>query len=166
MPPMSFLLIALTALALADAPEVVVSDDSWIVGTMTVDAPMDEVRALVHDPVKLSEIDPTDDTVKVEDKGACQRLTMHINHPIAPLDYVVDSCPNPTGRTEKLVSSERGMSEFAMQWKLMPDGDARTKVEYRIRTVTSLMVPQFVVNRQSRKSVETMLTKVQEHLES
>jgi hypothetical protein len=159
------LVLALAPLALAaDEPAVSQLDNHRILGKVTVAAPLDRVRTTLADPRAIARIDNGTTTVTLQGKeGACQLAHSAVVHPIASIEYLTKTCPTSDGFKTTLVKSE-DLTDFETIWRMKPAGD-KTELEYEIRTIPNIPVPQFVVDRQTRSSVHAMLDKVRNHLE-
>lgn len=152
----------LVAMALAAEPVVEKGDDSWVIGYVDVSASPDAVMALVKDPELVAKIDGSTKVSATKD-GDCVVASNHVDHPIASVDYRTRSCPEGD-RVVTITLVDGDMKSFDARWEV-EDREGGSRVHYRIRTVASFFVPQFVVDRASMKGTEKMLGKVRDHLE-
>ncbi|MEZ4322002.1 MAG: hypothetical protein R3F61_31310 [Myxococcota bacterium] len=146
--------------AVAAPPEVVVNDDNSVHGEVVVPLPVDVVRAKLADPVWIASIDGSGTTVEVfERKGDCVVTDSVSPNAVKTVRYRVERCPTADGYAGKLVSSN-AFDAYATRWSFAADGTG-TRISYDLITETSLMVPQFVINQQTKKGVLNLLTKLQ-----
>lgn len=140
------------------APAVVeVQPDHSVVGTVEVSRPAAEVRGRLADPAWIAAADGGGTTVTVESRaGDC--LTMQSVTPsiIKTIRYRVSRCTTPTGFREELVDSD-AFEAYAVEWAVTESAPGAARIRYTIRTDTTLMVPQFVVDQQTQKGVQRML---------
>lgn len=157
--------LSLSTVALASAPEVTQLDNHKVRGTVEVAAPVERVRTLLSDPRNVANIDKSGTTVTIRGTEAnCQLVHSAVAHPIASIEYETRVCPVADGWKATLVKSD-DLVEFESVWKVEEKGD-RTRILYEIRTIPDIPVPQFVVDRQTRTSVQAMLVKLRKHLET
>lgn len=149
--------------ALAAEPTVVLGEDSWIEASVPIAAEPEAVFALVSDPVKVAEISGSTHVKAVPEANGCLGVETEVPHAIATVVYSTRACPDGD-LAQKHVLTGGQMKEFDSRWWVTEAGGAAV-LHYRIRTVTTLFVPQFVVNRSSVKSVEETLVKLRDHFE-
>ncbi|MCA9491393.1 MAG: SRPBCC family protein [Myxococcales bacterium] len=145
------------SVALAAPPEVERRADGAFVGQVVVEgADPDGVRAKLADPAWVATASGgATEVTATEARDGCLRTSRLTRNAIKDVVYVVDRCPTADGYAEKLVSSN-AFDAYVSTWAVRPDpGGAR--IIYTIDMKTSLMVPQFVVDQQTRKGVIDML---------
>ena len=72
-------------------------------------------------------------------------------------------CPISDGFKSTLLQST-DLVDFESIWRVHASG-TRTIVEYEIVTIPDLPIPQFLVDRQTRSAVRSLLLKIQAHFE-
>lgn len=158
-------MIWLIGLALASDPVVELAADSWIEGHVDIDASPDDVFAVVAVPTEVARIDGTVRATS-QPQGQCVAVTTEVIHPLASATYETLSCPDGE-RAVAQVLTGGDMKEFGSRWWVEPLGDgSQSRAHYRVRTISKLWVPQFVVNRSSVRSVEHLLTQLRAHFET
>ena len=149
----------------ASEPVVTQRDGHRVHGVIHIDAPLRAVRPVLSDPRQIARIDNSGTTVTLRGKeGACLLTHSAVAHPIASIEYVTKVCPIADGFKSTLHAST-DLTDFESIWRMRADG-ARTIVEYEIVTIPDLPIPQFVVDRQTRSAVHSLLLKLQAHFES
>ncbi|MCB9673514.1 MAG: SRPBCC family protein [Alphaproteobacteria bacterium] len=149
--------------AWAGSPEVVVNDDHSVHGEMVVPLAPDVVREKLADPVWISQVDGSGTTVTVHEKrGDCLVTDSVSPNIVKTVRYRVERCPSATGYETKLVESN-AFTAYAVKWTFTAEGGG-TRVSYDLMTETSLIVPQFVIDQQTKKGVLNLLTKLQAEL--
>jgi len=151
------------AIIFAAAGSAIIDDDGVVVGTLRVASGVDTVRAKVGDPLWVLSIggDGTTATLR-ETKGDCSVLDYVSEHAVATARYRVQQCPTATGFRADLVESP-SFSSYWTTWTLTADGTG-TQIEYRIKLVSSLTVPQWIVRRATRSSVQKLIDRLSEEL--
>ncbi|MCB9684926.1 MAG: hypothetical protein H6738_15590 [Alphaproteobacteria bacterium] len=150
------------SVALAAPPEVERRDDGTFVGQVVVDgADPEVVRAKLADPVWLATTTGgATQVTATEAQGTCLRTSRLTHNAIKDVVYVVDRCPTADGFAETLVSSN-AFDTYTSSFSVRPD-PAGARIVYTIDMKTSLMVPQFVVDQQTRKGILDMLARLQQ----
>ncbi len=144
------------------APTVEVRDDNSVVGEVTVKSPIDAVREKVADPVWLAKTDGGGTEVTVlADEGECLKLRHVTPNAIKTVRYTTRQCPTKTGFESVLVESDN-FTSYRVEWTLDAREDGSTALRYLLHFETNMMVPQFIINRQSRKGVEHLLVALEE----
>ena len=69
--------------------------------------------------------------------------------------YRTKQCPTEAGWRTELVQSD-SFTRYQSSWEVVPKGEG-SEIRYRLALETSLMVPQWVIDRTSRKEVTSML---------
>lgn len=126
-------------------------------------APVEKVAAVISDPPAIGRIDGTVTVTAVPD-GECQMVTTKVDHPIASVLYDSRVCAEGEGTWHALLADD-GMKSFESYWTVEAV-DGGTKLGYRVRTLTNLMVPQWIINRSSSKSVTHTFEALRDHLEA
>ncbi|TNE90666.1 MAG: hypothetical protein EP330_07700 [Deltaproteobacteria bacterium] len=156
-------MIWLLAAAWAAEPVVAVGDDAWVEGHVDIAATPEAVYAVISVPTEVARIDGSV-TVRTQASGECTAVHTVIEHPLAAAEYDSLSCPDgELAVSQSLVGGD--MKEFASRWWVTAEGEG-ARLHYRVRTIPDLFVPQFLVNRSSAKSVDRMLGRLRDHLES
>lgn len=155
------------ALASAGAADPVVSrpGPTEVVGHVDVAADPAAVFALVAVPEAVAAVAGPNTTASSVADGDCLLVTTRTTHALGAATYRSRSCPD--GRwsvRQELVDGD--LKEFSSRWwvELLPGGGAR--LHYRIQTVSTLPLPQFVVDRSAARSVKDLLARLRDHLES
>lgn len=157
------MLALLLPVALAAEPTISVTSNNTIVGEVLVDVPLDEAEAMIADPVRMAQIDGTAQVTQEGSEGTCKRLLYRIPNAVASVSYRAKACPDQGGWIYTLISSD-DLSEYHSSWSAIREGD-RTRIRYEIRTIPSIPVPQFVVNRQSKSAVYGFLSRLSASME-
>lgn len=164
--PLSLAATALLGSAFAAEPTVTQLEDHRIAGAVVVQASIDQVRSVVSDPVLISRIDNSGTVIKLlGSQGGCTSIHTTVTHPIASIAYDAEVCPIESGWRTRMVKSD-DLQAFESVWRVHPAADGHTRVEYEVRTIPDFPVPQFVVDRQTRSSVDSLLKKLRTHLEN
>lgn len=145
------------------SPQVETASDHEVTGRVVVAADAATLRKLVSDPVKVAAIDVNGAQIEVEDEGQCKLVRTFIAHPIASIRYRARQCPKGEGYRTELVESG-DLEAFHSEWA-MRAVQGGTELIYKVRTIPRIAVPQFIVDRQTRSSVEKLLTRVKEAAE-
>lgn len=145
------------------APTVTMTDDNYFRGRIEVTADPATVRALIADPVKLSQIDASGTQVEVvERQGECVVIKSVSANAIKTVEYKTRQCPTSTGVEGKLVESN-AFKAYRNEYVVTPTANG-TRIEYQLDMDANVMVPQFVINRATRKGVENLLSRLEQHL--
>lgn len=150
--------------ALAVPPEVVVQADHAVHGVVEVAASPEIVRARIADPRWVARVDGSGTKVELVADAPVQREGCVVTdrstpNAIATVRSRIEQCPTASGFVETLVAS-KSFDAYRVDWTLEPHGTG-TRITYHLAMSTSMMVPQFVIDSQSRKAIEAMLTKLQ-----
>ena len=157
------MLALLLPVAFATEPSISVTNNHTIVGEIVLDIPLSTAEAIIADPVKMSIIDGTTEVTEEGSEGSCKRLRYQVPNAVAPISYHARACPSTEGWIYTLISSDH-LSDYHSAWSAVREGE-RTRIRYEIRTIPSIPVPQFVVNRQSKSAVHGFLTRLSNYLE-
>jgi hypothetical protein len=157
------MLTLLLPVALAAEPTITVTGNNTIVGEILVESSLAEAEAIIADPVKMATIDGTTTVTQEGTEGNCKRLIYIIPNPVASISYRAKACPHGSGWVYTLISSD-DLSEYHSSWSATAEG-GQTRIHYEIRTIPSIPVPQFIVNRQSQSAVKGFLTRLSDYLE-
>ncbi len=156
--------LVLARVLAADAPTVSQLDNHRVRGVIAVDAPVEKVRAVLADPQLIARIDNSGTTVTLKGRdGLCLLTHSAVAHPIARIEYVTRVCPIPGGWRSTLFQSD-DLLDFESVWTVAARSGG-AEVHYEIRTIPDIPVPQFIVDRQTRASVRTLLVKLRTYLE-
>ncbi len=157
------MLALLFSVALAAEPTITVNSDHTVVGEILVGISLEEAEAIIADPVKMASIDGTTNVTQDGTEGDCKRLNYSIPNPVASISYRAKACPRGSGWIYTLISSD-DLSEYHSSWSATREG-TQTRIRYEIRTIPSIPVPQFIVNRQSQNAVDGFLTRLSDYLD-
>lgn len=139
-------------------PEVVITADGTIEGTVVVGAPPDVVRSYLADIAMTRKL--AKDVVKVDvvKDGGCELVTTYASSFIE-VTYLARRCPTETGWIETLLSSEQ-FSDYYAEWFVTP---VRSGIElrFRLRTDLDLPVPVRIVRGTLKRSVKGTLNAIQ-----
>lgn len=149
--------------ALAAEPVVEIQDDSWIDGRIVVAASIEAVSEVLSSPRRIAEIDGAAVTVHQTPDGDCFAVVNDVSHPIASLSYETRACPEGEGTWRTKLTGGQ-MKEFESVWTAKTV-DGGVHIGIRSRSVTNMMVPQWVINRSAAKSVIHTLEALRDHLE-
>ncbi|MCO4745157.1 MAG: hypothetical protein KC912_10235 [Proteobacteria bacterium] len=156
-------MLLLLSLAIAAEPIVEIEDDSWISADIVLAAPIDKVAAVLSNPEEIGRIDGTV-TVTAKPDEACMLTRTVVDHPIASVAYDSRVCPEGDGVWHAQLADD-GLRSFESIWTVT-EVSGGTRMQYRVRTQTNLMVPQWIINRSSAKSVAHTFEKLRDHLEA
>lgn len=147
-------------MAWASAPDVVIRDDHSVRGTALLATDATTARARLADPAWIASVDASGNRIELAaGAGDCKRVKTESPHPIRTVRYEVERCPTADGFVETLIASD-AFDAYEARWSIASEpGGAR--ITYTLATRTSLLVPQFVIDRQTRKGVERMLGALQ-----
>lgn len=150
------------AVAMA-APSVEMTEDNRFRGTIEVPADVATVRTVIADPVKVSKIDGSGTEVTVlRHEGECLVIQSVTHNPLKTVRYITRQCPTDTGIEGKLVESN-AFTHYRNAFVVTPTSTG-SKVEYQLDMESNVMVPQFVINSATRKGMENLLSRLEEHL--
>lgn len=157
--------LAASALAFGADPTITQLADHKVLGAIVVAVPVEQVRAVLADPRNIARIDNNGTSVKLlGDRGRCQAIRTTVDNPIASISYDAEVCPIHDGWHTRLVLSD-DLRAFESTWQVRAHGNGQTQVQYEVRTIPDLPIPQFIVDRATRSSVDSMLVKMRMHLE-
>lgn len=154
--------LLLTA-ALAVDPTATAPSSQAVVGTVSVASPADEVRRLLADPVRLSQLDggTTKVTIRARE-GSCVIADYLSPSFLMDVVYAVKQCPTTEGNAATLLSSN-AFSSYRTEWKVQPEG-AGSLITYRIDIDSSLMVPDSMVVGATKKAVQKLMETLRSQL--
>lgn len=158
-----FLACSTPALA-SDDPTVSVASDHRVRGSIVIRAELGAVKSVLGDPVAVARIDNGPAAVSLVSKDTCTTVQTRVEHPIASVDYTARSCPTSAGFRTELLQSD-GIESYESEWEMEPV-EGGVMVRYMVRTIPSIAVPQFIVDRQTKGSVKRLLRNLKAHLES
>lgn len=141
------------------APAVSIDASGAVVGRMTLDAPIDRVRLIVGDAVKVGELVPQVKSVTAAPAGACVTLDVVSSGLIGDVRYKSRRCPTKTGWAEHLTSSD-DLKRMDAIWTLTERG-AQTDVHFSLVVDVGAYAPTVLVQSLTKAQVETTLTNLQ-----
>lgn len=146
-------------LALAGTPNVEVTPTHAVRGTVTVGASVDQVLAKLRDPLWVSKVDASGTTVTlVSTEGPCSILDSVSVNAIKTVEYRTKHCPTADGTHGTLVSSN-AFDSYQATWTVRPHPEG-AELTYFLDMQTSMMVPQFIIDRTTKKSVGNLLERL------
>ncbi len=150
------MIVLLAQLAVAE-PSVVVDGPS-VVGTVTIAVSVAEVHRRVTDPEWVASVGGAGKTqvTIVSETDSCQVLDYFTESAITNVEYRVQQCVDEVGANTTLIES-RSFNSYESSWNIV-ESEAGALVTYRVSLDTSLPVPEFMVRRNTRRSVRKMLT--------
>ena len=153
------------SLALGAEPTVAQLKDHKVSGVVVVAAAVEQVRAVLSDPRNIARIDNNGTSVELlDDSGRCQTVRTTVQNPIASIVYDAEVCPIDSGWRTRLLRSD-DLEAFESTWRVQARSDGQTRVQYEVRTIPDLPIPQLIVDRATRSSVHSMLVKLRDHME-
>ena len=150
----------LVGVALASEPTVTQLDDSWIEGSVEVLAPAERVSAVISDPAAVAAIDGTVEVTSRAD-GSCYEATTLVPHMLGQVTYHTRCCPSAESSWTSVLTGGQ-MREFDSTWSVEPTPGG-SLIRYRLRSIPTAPVPQFLVNRSSVKAVQHTLSALRDH---
>lgn len=147
------LLVGAPSLASAD-PTVDVSKDGTVVGSVTVGAPLHEVRSHLSNVEQLRRESKDVTDVDVRREGACEVVTTHASNMI-DLTYTARRCPTEAGWMETLLESD-GMTDYYVEWFLEPVPEG-VHIRFRMRVDLDIPVPNRLIRGATRGNVKRSL---------
>jgi len=126
--------------------------------TYVIPAPVEAVRAALGDPIAAASFSPDITTIAYLSREACPTLRVETGVSIATVAYDYRRCSTATGWHETLVSS-KALSVYEVRWDFTPVPTG-TQVTYDVHIETSFPVPDFMVARQMRSSITTLLSRL------
>lgn len=156
------LLLVLVSFPRADAaePPALRLEQTPAGGWQTVlDVPVPEaaVRAALVDPLVAARLSPDISGISYVERGACSTLRS-VTSGFASVSYVYRRCPTANGWHETLVSSE-DLDAYEVRWTFTQRG-ASTEVAYMVRIDPTLPAPAFLLGRQMRSSITTIVSRL------
>lgn len=149
------------AAALAAEPVVQKADGGFIVGWVDLPTPPAEVFAVVSDPEAVARIDGSTKVQATRD-GDCLAVSTHVEHPIASADYQTRSCPDGELAVKQTLAGGAAMKEYEARFQVEAR-DGGSRLNYRIHVVSTLPVPQFVVDRATVQGTTRLLARLRDH---
>lgn len=143
---MTHLLLALALSSAAhagDAPEVSVQDDGTVVGRVLVDAPSDQVRAVIPQLQSDASASTSVLSVSVHPDADCQAIFRQTRGLWSPFEMRTRLCPTSKGWRETLVQSD-DYDAYEVEWTLEPQGTG-TLVSMKVKSEIALSVPTSLV---------------------
>jgi hypothetical protein len=124
-----------------------------------LDIPASEtiVRGALLDPIAAARFAPDIRTIAYVERGDCSRLRA-VTTGIPAVAYVYGRCPTADGWHETLVSSE-DLDAYEVRWRFAPRGPGTT-VTYMVRIDPRWPAPDFLVDRQVRSTMTTVLSRL------
>lgn len=154
------MLTALAMTALAGPPTVNVMDDHAIVGTLVVAVPAAQVKAKLADPIWVSKVDGGGTIVtKTGERDGCGLYDNVSPSAIKTVRYSTRYCATKTGFRTHLEASE-SFEAYRAEWTVT-EGESGTVLRYDLKIDTNLMVPQWILDRTTKKAVGNLLAKLQ-----
>lgn len=123
-----------------------------------IPASIEAVRAALGDPIAAASLSPDITTIAYLSREACPTLRVETGVSLAPVAYDYRRCATPSGWHETLVSS-KALSVYEVRWEFTPVA-AGTQVTYDVQIETTFPVPDFLVARQMRTSITTLLSRL------
>jgi hypothetical protein len=156
----TLLLVCLAGPALADdgEPEVAITADGTIEGTVTVGAPPDVVRTYLADIAMTRKLAKDVVSVDVVKDGGCELVTTYASSFI-DVTYLARRCPTETGWIETLLASEQ-FADYYAEWFVTPVRNG-IELRFRLRTDLDMPVPVRLVRGALKRSVKGTLIAIQ-----
>ncbi len=152
-----WVLIAGLGVVRAAEPTPAPSADGFWRTEILVPAPLGDVRAALVDPIASSRLSPDIARTTYLDRAECPTLRAELSGVVA-LSYDYRRCATNDGWHETLVASS-GLDAYEVRWRLAAVGEA-TRVEYAVRIDPAIPAPQFLIVRQMKKSMQTVVTRL------
>lgn len=152
---------ALPASADEGEPEVVITADGTVEGTVTVGAPPDVVRSYISDIAMTRKKAKDVVSVDVVKDGGCELVTTFASSFI-DVTYVARRCPTDTGWIETLLESEQ-FTDYYAEWFITPVKNG-IELRFRLRTDMDMPVPVRLVRGALKRSVKGTLVAIQADL--
>jgi hypothetical protein len=146
------------------APVVSLDASGAVIGRMTLDAPIAQVRTIVGDAVKVGKLVPQVKSVTATAAGACVALDVVSAGFISDVTYKSRRCPTKTGWAEHLTSSD-DLKKMDAIWTLTDRGE-RTDVHFSLVVDVGAYAPTVLVQTMTKAQVETTLTNLRDQVES
>ena len=123
--------------------------------TLTLPAPEAAVRAALFDPIAAARLAPDIHAIAYVEDGDCDTLSVETAG-FASVAYVYRRCPTADGWHEWLLSSG-SLDAYEVRWRLLARGPL-TDVTYMVRIDPRLPAPEFILARQVRGTMTSVLT--------
>ena len=141
-------------------PVVVIDSDNTVRGDVTVTMGVDEARAKLSDPRWISETDASGtEIVALAPQGECGVYAHTSRTAMKTIHYTVTWCPTDNGWRSDLVESDT-FESYSAVWTVT-EADEGARLQYSFAMKTGMVVPQFIINRSTRRAIDNMLTNVQ-----
>lgn len=150
-------LLTVVGVVRAGEPTAAPSSDGFWRTEILVPAPLSDVQAALADPIASSRLSPDIVSTTYLARGECPTLRAELAGIVA-LSYDYKRCATQDGWHETLVASS-GLESYEVRWRLQPAGES-TRVEYSVRVDPVLPAPQFLIVRQMKKSMHTIVTRL------
>ena len=144
------------------APVVNVDASGAVIGRMTLDAPITEVRKIVGDAVKVGKLVPQVKSITAQSAGACVTLAVVSAGFIGDVEYKSRRCPTKTGWAEHLTSSD-DLKQMDAIWTLTERGE-QTDVHFSLVVDVGAYAPTVLVQSLTKTQVETTLTNLRDQV--
>jgi len=138
-------------------------DGDVIVGVVEVAAAPDVVRERIADPTWVNAVDAGNTDVTVADRAeGCLVLDYLTTTTFATVRFRVRQCPTLDGVVTSLMQSD-DFSAYQTSWVVRPNGvEGGAVLVYRQEVRTRLPVPAFIVRRQSKRHIASLLARLEE----
>ncbi|MCK6518894.1 hypothetical protein L6R46_28020 [Myxococcota bacterium] len=144
------------------SPAVSLDPSGAVIGRMTLDAPIDQVRSIVGDAVKVGKLVPQVKSVIAKPAGACVTLDVISSGLISDVEYKSRRCPTKTGWAEHLTSSD-DLKRMDAIWTLTERG-GQTDVHFSLVVDVGAYAPTVLVQSMTKAQVETTLTNLRDQV--
>lgn len=142
--------------AMAVEPTVSVDDQHVVTGTVRVASAPEVVRPRLGDAVWLAKVGSSGTRVtRVGASGGCTLYDNVSPNAFKTVRYRTKRCPVEDGWRVELVESD-AFTAYEAQWKVVAAGEG-AEIRYRLDFDTDMMVPQWVIDRTTKKEVTSML---------
>ena len=150
-------------LATAVLAQTVELEGSVVTATFDMpNTPPAQMFALIRDQETFARIVGGIEILGRQPQGACERIDYAIPHPITTLEYTLDLCPDDHETGFQVTLIEGPFKRYTASWAISPRGKG-SGIDYRLDVVSSLFIPNFIVNRSSKKGIENMVDKLIAH---
>lgn len=122
--------------------------------TVTLPASEPVVRTVLLDPIAAANLAPDIRAIAYVEDGECDTLSVETAG-FASVTYVYRRCPTTDGWHEWLLSSS-SLDVYEVRWRLLAQGPV-THVTYMVRIDPRLPAPDFVLARQVRGTMTSVL---------
>ncbi|MDP2306228.1 MAG: SRPBCC family protein [Pseudomonadota bacterium] len=120
--------------------------------------PIEAVRAALGDPIEAARFSPDITTIAYVSREQCPTIRVETGMTFAPVAYDYRRCATSTGWHETLVAS-KALEIYDVRWSF-ESVEAGTKVTYDVRIKPSFPAPDFLLARQMRGSITTLLQRL------